>query len=387
MNRRKLSSRNRSITAAILAVIGIFAVCSPNRNTRSLRSNTRDAMKFKFSEETLQQAADFQQQGQKFNSTIATALFEFENSKHPIEAYIDWSKDSLCINDAMVIFTNVPEKIAPLRAHALDRTVIVPMQITNVQVGDNIHISEEQWELQNEIKSSYKPFDFNINLFRVWAGKSWLATQAVHLNPFDSEVYHWMDIGHFRGTSHFCGETVVRHPEIVPQDSMLMFMRRGLKPGIDNPESVVVEDMFRMTYIPGGWIAGRAHVWPTFLQRFEETIAMYFLTGVSIVEDQAILESTCIRNKGLCSLVRLDNHLGYVDPSEQFEQCFSEQECKERAGWRQGVNRFFHMKYYFWHGGNFRFWDPSTGFPTEDEDFGLYHPYEVDSSGVEAIKQ
>ena len=264
------------------------------------------------------------------------------------------------------------------------------MDIQDVQVGNNIHITKEQWELQNEIKSSYKPFDFNVNLFKIWAGKSWLATQAVELNPFNSEVYHWMDIGHFRGQGSFCGETVVRHPEIVPQDSMMMFMRRNLKPGIDNPESVVVEDMFRMTYIPGGWIAGRAHVWPTFLQRFEETIGMYFLTGVSIVEDQAILESTCIRNKGLCSLVRMDNHLGYVQKEEQFEQCFSEFECKERAGWRQGMNRFFHMKYYFWHGGNFRFWDPSSGLPTEEEDYGLYHPYEVEDSsgGVDvAVKQ
>ena len=82
--------------------------------------------------------------------------------------------------------------------------------------------------MQNEIKSSYKPFDFNVNLFKVWAGKSWLATQAVELNPFSSDVYHWMDIGHFRGQDSFCGETVVRHPEIVPQDSMMMFMRRNL---------------------------------------------------------------------------------------------------------------------------------------------------------------
>ncbi|GFH46411.1 predicted protein [Chaetoceros tenuissimus] len=84
-----------------------------------------------------------------------------------------------------------------------------------------------------------------------------------------------MDIGHFRDGPYFCGETVVRHPEVVPEDQMMMFMRRDLQK-FDDPEVVVVKRRFGFTFIPGGWIAGRAHVWPKFLERFEETIAMYF---------------------------------------------------------------------------------------------------------------
>ncbi|GFH55471.1 hypothetical protein CTEN210_11947 [Chaetoceros tenuissimus] len=377
MNRNKLS-RKRSIAIILLAVIGIFALCTPDLNTRYLKANTRDAMKFEFSEETLKQAADFQQQGITFNSTIATAFFEFENSHHSHERYWGMATCSLCINDAMVIFTNVPEKIAQLREHAKDRTVIVPMEPEDLQVGNDIHISDEEWKREQETTTSaYKGANININLFKIWAGKSWMATQAAELNPFGSDVYHWMDVGHFRDGPNYCGETVVRHPEIVPQDSMLMFMRRDLYEQFDHPESVVVEDDFGSTFIPGGWFAGRAHVWPKFLQRFEETIAMYLMTGVSLFEDQALLETTCIRNEGLCSLVRRDNHMGYVDPSEQFEKCNNWVECKEKAGWRQGSpSNFFGMRYYFWHGGNFRFWDPATGFPTEDQDFALYHPFQ-----------
>ena len=383
MNTNKLS-RKRSITAVLLAVIGIFAIYSPDPNTRYLKANKRDAMKFKFSLETLQQASEFQQLGQNFNSTIATAFFEFENSHHSRERYWDMASCSLCINDAMVIFTNVPDKIAKLREHAKDRTIIVKMEPEDLQVGNDIHISDEEWEKEKEITTSaYKGADININLFKIWAGKSWMVNQAVELNPFSSDVYHWMDVGHFRDGPNYCGETVVRHPEVVPQDSMMMFMRRALD-RVDNPESVVVDDNFGATFIPGGWFAGRTHVWPKFLQRFEETIAMYLMTGVSIFEDQALLETTCIRNEGLCSLVRRDNHVGYVDPLEQFEKCDNWQECKEKAGWRQGVPaNFFGMRYYFWHGGNFKFWDPSLGFPTEDEDFALYHPFE----DVEATKR
>lgn len=331
-------------------------------------------MKFQFAEETLLQAQDFQQHGQQFESTIATAFFAFENSKHDIQEYLDWAKNSMCLTDAMVIFTNVPEKLAPLREHAKDRTIIVPMETKDVQVGNDIHLTDKQWEIQHLGEN------VNINLFKVWAGKPWLVNQAVQLNPFRSDVFHWMDIGHFRDGPDFCGETVVRHPEVVPDDSMMMFMRRALAK-FDDPESVVVKRRFGFTFIPGGWIAGRAHVWPMFLERFEETIAMYFLVGESIFEDQALLQTTCIRNEGLCSLVRRDNYVGYVDESEHIKECVGTHECKEKAGWMIGGNEFFSMKFYFWHGGNFKFWDPATGYPTEEEDFKLYHPF-ADWEGV-----
>ena len=117
------------------------------------------------------------------------------------------------------------------------------------------------------------------------------------------------------------------------------------------------------------------NVWPEFLQRFKETISIYLLLGISLTENQALLETTCIRNEGLCALVRHDNHVGYVDQTKQFETC-SDEECKEKAGWRQGGwCTFFNMKYYFWHGGNFKFWDPATGLPSEDEDLALWHPF------------
>ena len=230
-NRR---SHKRSVAAVLLAVIGFIAYCSSTDfNTRFLEAK-RGSMKFQFTEETLRQAQDFQKHGQQFESTIATAFFQFKDSKHDIEEYLAWAKNSLCITDAMVIFTNVPEKIAPLREHAKDRTVIVPMEIEDVQVGNDIHITDEQWEMQNTLKEA------NTNLYKVWAGKSWLTTQAVELNPFRSDVYHWMDIGHFRDGPYFCGETVVRHPEIVPEDQMMMFMIRGVPTHeIDAPESVV----------------------------------------------------------------------------------------------------------------------------------------------------
>ncbi len=366
----------------LLVVIGIFAFSAPyDSNVRILKMNKRDAMRYEMPGDIIDQAQKFQAEGITYESTIVTAFFQFPHSKHSLEEYLTWSNSALCINDAMVIFTNVPEKIAELRSHATDRTVIIPMEIEDIEVGNDIHISDEQWE--NEMKINSRQMGWDINLYKVWAGKSWIVNQALQLDPFSSSVYHWMDIGHFRGSGElFCGETVVRHPEIVPDDGRIMlFMRRGLGENSDHPENVVVDDHIGETFIPGGWIAGRRDVWPKFLQRFEETIAMYFMTGVSIMEDQALLETTCIRNEGLCALVRRDNHVGYADKSDQFEFCHGD-ECKEKEGWREGVSNFFIMKFYFWHGGNFKFWDPATGFPSEDEDFLLWHPF---SESIERV--
>lgn len=120
----------------------------------------------------------------------------------------------------MVIFTNVPEKIAKLCSHATDCTVIIPMEIDDVEVRNDIHISDEQWE--NE-KINLRQTGWDVNLYKVWAGKSWIVNQALQLDPFSSSVYNWMDIGRFCGSGElFCGETVVCHPEIVPDDGRII---------------------------------------------------------------------------------------------------------------------------------------------------------------------
>jgi len=376
------SSRKRPTAIIILlAVIGIFAIHSSDTNVRRIlkanpdpNHNKRGAMRYEMPGDIIDQAQNFQAKGTTYESTIVTAFFEFPNSKSDIESYLSWSKSSLCINDAMVIFTNVPDKLAKLRSHATDRTIIIPMKTEDIQVGNNIRLSDEQWENQMKMISGGKGYD--MRLYKVWAGKSWIVNQALQLNPFSSSVYHWMDIGHLRESGDlFCGETLVRHPEIVPDDRIMLFMRSGLTARNHVPENVVVPAGFPSIFIPGGWIAGRRDVWPKFLERFEETIAMYMISGVPITEDQALLQTTCTHNEGLCAIVRRDNYFGYADKSEQYDRCYGVKECKEKEGYKEpGVNNFFRMKFYFWHGGNFKFWDPATGFPSEDEDYLLWHP-------------
>ena len=56
---------------------------------------------------------------------------------------------------------------------------------------------------------------------------------------------------------------------------------------------------------------------------------MFFLLGESICNDQALLQTTCKNNKGICALVRRDNYVGYVDESEHVESCYGVHNCKE----------------------------------------------------------
>lgn len=202
-----------------------------------------------------------------------------------------------------------------------------------------------------------------------------------------------MDIGHFRdeGTL-FCGKNVVRHPEIIPKDRIVLYPYRslGLKPRKDfqrDPNPLWSDEYFYPHYIAGGVISGGADAWPIFLDKMEESIDMFNERGVSLTDDQGVMQSTCMRNPGLCYVTRWDSPFGEgngecVGRNDKMKQCL------KNGGWTYSttaMNHFFSMKYRLYHGGdiNTMYWDNALGTPTPDEDPGLYHPVVLEQLALE----
>lgn len=342
---------------------------------------------FEFPPEIIQQVGEFKARNQaKYESTIVSAFFELPqgHSKRDNSDYVKYMESFLCINDPVVVFTQhkyVDQMREFRKSHAPDKTLIVPMEIQDIEVGYNIHYSDDQWqgECRPGIdKMCHEGNERDGNLYKIWLAKSWFVNEAIRLNPFNSEVFLWMDIGHFREGNYFCGETVVRHPEIVPQDDrMLLFMYRGLKEQdqmrYKNP---IFSQGFSSFYIAGGSLAGRIEAWHKFLGKMEESIVLYYESRVGLAEDQSILQSTCMRNENLCSIVRIDNDQGVGDGKGLCREgnYNSFRMCLERPGWRGNVNTFFQMKFRYYHGGPLKTFDPSKGLPEREEAPDLYMP-------------
>jgi len=311
------------------------------------------------------------QHNQRIESTIVFAFFEMPNSKHSSEEYINWMDCALCIDDAIVIFTSpgMVDHVKARRSHAVDRTLIIPLELEDIEIGNRIHYDDKFWEDQNV--GTHK----NGNLFKIWLAKSWFVNQAIELNPFNSNIYTWMDIGHFREGPHFCGKTVIRHPEVVKKNRVMLFPWRTLLPSdaeFDTGEKLFFRG-FTSSFVAGGCISGDIEAWPRYLETFEETVELYVSNRLSLSDDQPVIQSNCMRHKDLCVIVRWDAPYG-----TETGNCWNFNSCVTDSGWKNGsaVNTFFAMKFRFWHGGdtNSMYWDPGYGIPTQEEDPSLYSP-------------
>lgn len=361
-------------------------------NNNNINEGSQKLQEFEFPPEVLQEVEEFKrnQQQQTYKSTIVSAYFELPqgHGKRDNSFYLDYMRNFLCINDPVIVFTQPQyvKQMKQLRAHAPDRTLIVPMDFEDIEIGNHVHWSDEHWQDQCRLKidpACHEGNERNGNLYKIWLGKTWIVNQAVRLNPFGSDVFSWMDIGLMREGEYFCGDTVMRHPEIVPEDDrILLFMWRKLDELEDHMryENPIFSEGFKSFYVTGGCIGGNAEAWRRFLDKMEETMVLFDEKGVGLSEDQSVMQSTCMRNEGLCAICRTDNDFGVGDGqggcNEGTHARF--QMCLDRPGWKTGsMNGFFSTKFRYYHGvggGPLKVFDPALGLPTREQAPDLYWP-------------
>ena len=140
-------------------------------------------------------------------ATIVTCYYHIR-SKHGFLEYKGWIVNMLQATDPMVIFVN-PEGtpgqqldwfryVAQLRTHA--PTIIVPLNMANLTTYTVF--SDEFWE--NEAKpmdpdQALMKYLKTTDVYRVWNEKIIMTEEVARLNPFDTELIYWLDIGYFRG--------------------------------------------------------------------------------------------------------------------------------------------------------------------------------------------
>ena len=244
----------------------------------------------------------------KSPSTIVAAFFPLK-SKHSLERYSQWFTNFLSLQDPMVIFTtpDMVAKFKKLRQSATDKTFFVPMQLKDTRVVKE-H-DQEFWENQLEIDSE-KQIHKSYELFQVWLSKSWFVTEAIKINPFQSDVFVWSDIGCFRNR-RYSDKLLTAHPEVVPEGAMLLMASKWLDEKPDMGLWINKEQLTHKAGRPYGWnvyiagaqMAGRTDAWRRFDKAFHETLAGYATRGIFMGDDQAVTQSVCAQHHRLCHVV------------------------------------------------------------------------------------
>lgn len=236
-------------------------------------------------------------------ATIVTAYFQIA-SKHSHSEYLNWIRNSLSLQDAMVIFTssNLSATIRRFRQHALNRTVIIEMDLQELWIAKKQPL--EFWKHQLEIDPE-RTIHRSFELFWIWLSKTWFVNTAIKLNAFESDIFIWSDIGCFRNQAYY-GRTWVNTVSAIPKTSMLMICYQKPHP----VDTYWLQKSQHYQYISGSQMAGYASVWTQFNQAFYENLDEYIERSLFVGEDQIILQSTCLKNPSLCTFALPNRSLG-----------------------------------------------------------------------------
>jgi hypothetical protein len=260
-------------------------------------------------------------------NTVVTAYFRVR-SKFSVDNYSSWMKNILSLQDAMVIFTepDLVDTMRELRKHALNRTVIIQMELDDLPIGPLY--TKEFWEDQLD-RDPEKRVHKSPQLFWIWLSKSWWTLEAIRHNFFQSDLFFYSDMGCFRNDK-YNGKTMILHRDQVPPHEMIQMAHHEANP----PAERFFNDKYKHKsnfYHSGSQMAGYADTWKKFHEYFLDTIDGFLVRKMIIVEDQAVLQSVCLRFPEICAYVPFDQ----VRPMD---------------------NHYFGLRYVVHYGGNFKLW-------------------------------
>ena len=239
---------------------------------------------------------------------VVTSYFRVP-SKFVAGRYDGWMRNMLSLQDAMVIFTqpDLVDQIKDLRKHAVNRTIIIPLVLEDLPYAKLFPASFWQDQLERDPE---KGIHRSYQLFWIWLSKTWCVMQAIRLNVYDSDLFVWSDIGCFRDTT-YNSKTMIMHREKVPPHEMLQMAHHKPNP----PKEELFNNKYKHKsnfYHSGSQFAGYIDTWKKFHEYFLDTIDRFLEKNMIIVEDQAVLQSTCLSHPEICAYAPFsevqDNH-------------------------------------------------------------------------------
>ena len=240
--------------------------------------------------------------------TIVSAYFPLE-SKHSKEKYLQWIRNFLSLQDTLIIFTShdMVDTLNTLRVHNREKMAVIPMELAESHIAKKFPISF--WQRQFDHLDPERDTHRSYKLFWVWLSKSWFMTQAATLNPWNSDIFVWSDIGCFRN-ENYNGKLLIQHPEVIPDSAMLLM---SIMPTLATQKSLWITKTTTLPYshtggmiVAGAQFAGHSKTIHTFHQAMLAAMDGYAERDMFLGDDQIVIQTLCLQNPSLCAFVPSD---------------------------------------------------------------------------------
>lgn len=245
------------------------------------------------------------------STTVVSAFYPLEKSKHTIQEYISWIHNFVTnIDSPIVLFTDNPfcSIIQRMREEAklADKLYIIQKPF------DEVKFSTAEWIdiWENQLKIDKFAHCHGHELFRVWANKPFFVQEAIEINPFKTTKFVWCDAGCWRDptVAKICGPGWPVSEKIT-SERMHIITINSMKPYLEKLEEksewthsskksfedIVKEIDVRNIAIVGGTILlGDIEAWQTWVPLFEECLSLYIKNNLFAGDDQSVITSTTL---------------------------------------------------------------------------------------------
>lgn len=300
----------------------------------------------------------------KAECTLVTAYYHIHPAR-PSNFYEGFITTMMELKDPMVIFTS-PDKVDMIkeqRSHLPEnRTTIIPIDFDDVQVSEKYPDLMSEEILKKDSKHRYGTVN-RWKVIKIWHAKTWFVTKAMEMNVFNSNKFLWLDIGHFRNPREdWKGRTLIAHPEVIPDDRMLMQATKRIFTVPRRPDNA---PWLRIDqhYVSGSAIAGHRNTWPLWYDMLQETWKGLIDRGISVADDQHAYLNSCLTNPDLCAFTTLETQTySYPHPLDDPAEMLGEDTVEFHGGktlWHYWGSSYFTFKFVLYHGADpSQFWYP-----------------------------
>ena len=188
----------------------------------------------------------------------------------------------------------------------MNRTVILEVELAETYVPNMFPRSF--WERQLAIDPE-RELHRSYELFHIWLNKPFFVSKAVELNPFNSTMFAWSDIGCYRNTVYNNKRWLIA-THLVPEENLLaMAISRPRRPAGTHLLTKHYNASTGEWFMGGTQLIGYSDVWRHFANAYEKVIRQYHDAGIFLGDDQPVLQMTC-HTAGLCEFVTPEQVIG-----------------------------------------------------------------------------
>jgi len=233
-------------------------------------------------------------------TTIVSAYYPLERSKHDVGKYRAWIQNFCKIPSTMVIFTTETYALEMYqwRRDYLDKTTIYvrPFDSFAMTCPSMMKLWKDQWSIDPE-KQIHSP-----ELYAVWALKQELVRIVLNRNTFQSKWFVWCDIGIQRYSS--LQNYYMTFPSEVPRlcvPGRMTFLEVATIPEsyVDDwrEGKPIAAGPLPQTTLGGGCIAGDAEAWNEFGEAYKTMLQEFVLRGWFAGKDPTVFFAILMEKK------------------------------------------------------------------------------------------